>query len=221
MVDDLAVDVQDEPGYRHVRVLRRGEVALRPGEARCAEGAYVSDPRIMTVVELAQGRFGGAWVVEHVVIGGWAVEVGCGGWPEHGDEMRQPPGDRGDGLAVVRRRGVVHGELAGTERHRRCALGAAGEGPALGNRLPEVFVVGQPVEPGSELTFPVPLELIEEFGVPVDVHASTLEIAIIRAACHTPWLVLSRRPPISLQGWPGLHKDELSGGSWQAVLRDR
>ena len=117
-----------------------------------------------------------------MAIGTWAVEVGGGRRPEYGDEMRQPPGDRGDGLAIVRRWGIVHRELAGAERHRRCALGTAGEGPAAGNRLPKVFVVGQAVQPGPELMLPVPLELIEEFGIPVDVHASTLEIALTRAA---------------------------------------
>jgi hypothetical protein len=30
----------------------------------------------------------------------------------------------------------------------------------------------------------VPLELVEEFGVPVDVHASTLEIGFTLAAGH-------------------------------------
>src|SRR5829696_2705921 len=103
--------------------------------------------------------------------------------------MRQPPGDRGDGLAIEWRPGVVHRELAGAKPHRRCADAAAGEGPAARNRLPKVFVVGQPVQPWPELMFPMPLDLIEEFGVPVDVHASTLEIAITRSACRSPWLV--------------------------------
>ena len=60
MVDDLAVDVQDKLGQWRVRVLRRGDAALRSGEARCAKGAYVSDPGIVTVVELAQRGFSGS-----------------------------------------------------------------------------------------------------------------------------------------------------------------
>lgn len=36
---------------------------------------------------------------------------------------------------------------------------------------------------------PVPFELIEEFGVPVDVHALTLEPVITQEACHLPWRV--------------------------------
>jgi hypothetical protein len=38
-----------------------------------------------------------------------------------------------------------------------------------------------PFSPGAELMIPVPVKLIEEFSVPVDVHPVTLESAIIRA----------------------------------------
>ena len=96
------------------------------------------------------------------------------GWPEQADEVREPPGDCGDRLALVRWLGVVHGELAPAERDRRGALAAAAEGPAATGRLPEVLIIGQAVQPGPELVLPVPFELIDELGVPVNDHPRTI-----------------------------------------------
>src|SRR5258705_6119181 len=87
----------------------------------------------------------------------------------------QPPGDRGDRLAVVRRLGAVHGELARAQRHRRRTLAAAAERPAARNRLAEGLLIGQPVPSPTKLMPPVPLKLIDQLGVPVNVHALTLE----------------------------------------------
>src|SRR6478752_2210277 len=39
--------------------------------------------------------------------------------------------------------------------------------PGAGRRLPEVLLVAEPLEPGAERVGPVPLELVEEEGVPV------------------------------------------------------
>jgi hypothetical protein len=140
----------------------------------CAEAAHVADPRIVPLIELAQRSVGGARVAEGWVIGGPATEMGCGRWPERVDEVRKPPGDCGDGLAIVRRAGVVHGELARAERDGRRALAAGADGPAAGDRLPEVLVIGKAIEPGPKLVLPMPLELIDQLGVPINIHARTL-----------------------------------------------
>ena len=79
-------------------------------------------------------------------------------------------------LSVVRRRGIVHGELARTQRDWRRALAAAADGPAAADWLPVVFIIGQAVQPGSDLMLPVPLELVDQLGVPVNVHARTIDV---------------------------------------------
>ena len=70
--------------------------------------------------------------------------------------------------------GVVHRELARADRHRRRTLPSTAEGPAARDRLPEVLIVGQAVPPGPKLMLPMPFDLIDQFEVPVDVHAPTL-----------------------------------------------
>jgi len=65
--------------------------------------------------------------------------------PEHVDEVREPPRDRGDGLRLKRLPGVVHRELARAGRDRRRALAAAADGPAARDRLPEVLIIGQAI----------------------------------------------------------------------------
>src|SRR6185437_2855751 len=97
--------------------------------------------------------------------------------------MGESPGDGGDGLAVVRRRGVVHGELARAERDRRRALASAADGPAAADWLPVVLIIGQAVQPGPKLMLPVPLELVDQFGVPVNVHARTIDVAVLCRPC--------------------------------------
>ncbi|MEV0810777.1 hypothetical protein [Micromonospora sp. NPDC050200] len=62
--------------------------------------ADIADPRIVPVVEVAQCCLGGARVGDGPVTSKRDFEVGCGRWPEHVDEVRQPPGDRGDRRAV-------------------------------------------------------------------------------------------------------------------------
>jgi len=49
------------------------------------------------------------------------------------------------------------------------------EGPAAGDRLPEVLIIGQPVQPGPELVLPVRFKLIDHLGVPINVHAGTID----------------------------------------------
>jgi hypothetical protein len=72
---------------------------------------------------------------------------------------------------VAGRHGVVHGELARPDGDRCRALAARADGPAAGDWLPEVLIIGQPVQSGPKLMPPVPLKLVDQLGVPVNVHA--------------------------------------------------
>jgi hypothetical protein len=93
----------------------------------------------------------------------------------------------------VRWRGIVHGELARAERDWRRALAAAADGPAAADWLPVVFIIGQAVQPGPELMLPVPLELVDQFGVPVNVHARTIDVVVSRRPCSVD-LCAGERP---------------------------
>jgi hypothetical protein len=109
-----------------------------PGEPCCAETAHAADVRVVCVIELVQRFLGGACIVESGLVSGQPAEMGPIGRREPHDEVRETPGDRGDGFPLARRHGVVHGELARSEGDRRRALAAAADGPATGDRLPGV-----------------------------------------------------------------------------------
>ena len=74
------------------------------------------------------------------------------------DHVRQPPGDGGQRGG----RGLGVDEVD-------AAVGM--HGPAVGDRLPEVLVIGQAVEAGPQLMRPVEVQLV---GEEVGVHAFTL-----------------------------------------------
>jgi hypothetical protein len=50
-------------------------------------------------------------------------------------------------------------------------------------------VIGQPVEPGPELMLPVRLNLIDNLGVPVDVHPKMVDVGEPRSAGLLPRLL--------------------------------
>jgi hypothetical protein len=92
---------------------------------------------------------------------GVAAEVSGIAHPEDSDDdVAEPPGDRGgrrpDGFRVR----PVDQQCIGAGRHGGGGGTARAHSPGSRNGLPEVLLVGQSLEPRSELMLPVPLELI-------------------------------------------------------------
>jgi uncharacterized membrane protein len=173
VVQHLAVDVQEESRHRRLRVGLRGSAGPRqPGRA---QPVHTVDPRGITRVELGQRRRRVARVLVRAVVEGRPAEVRGDPHAEHADhDVPDPPGDRGHRRRVRFRYGEIDGERAGTRRDRRGACAAGPDVPGSGDRLPAVLLVGQPVQPGAEVPAPVPVELIGQLLVPVDVHGLTL-----------------------------------------------
>lgn len=102
VVDDLHVDVQDEPCHWRVCELRWRNSASRSDETYRAQAAHITDPGIVCLIELSQCAFSGAGVGEGGMVGSRVDEIGRIRWAEQADEMRESPGDGGDRLALVR-----------------------------------------------------------------------------------------------------------------------
>ena len=79
-----------------------------------------------------------------------------------------PPGDRGErcrlGFGVLE----VGDHVAGAGGHRRRRLVARSKAPAAGDRLPEVLIVASGLEARSQVMIPVPIQLVDELVVPID-----------------------------------------------------
>src|SRR5262249_46952972 len=72
------------------------------------------------------------------------------------------------GLKLVERGGRAAGILPGTDLHGRRRAAARLHAPGVRHRRPEVLVVGEAIEPGSELMVPVELPLLAQRAVPVE-----------------------------------------------------
>src|SRR5580658_4712776 len=171
VVDHLAVNVQDKRRHRVLgeRALGRAAGLAEPGDAETAHAGY---PRRVLLVELVECFFRGSWVLEAVPVRGRSAEMRAAPRGEHAhDDVREPPGDRRDRLWLGRWIAVLQDELASAKRFGHRAVRAGADAPAARHRLPEVLLVGQPVQPRAELMLPVPLELADQLLIPVDVHA--------------------------------------------------
>src|SRR4051794_26559521 len=108
--------------------------------------------------------------------------------------MGQPPGDGGDGRRD--RLGIceVDGPLA-------VVATAPTDAPTPRHRLPEVLLVGEPVELGPQLVFPVPGQLFEEERSPVDGHEASLRASragpLSRISSSTVWSTARRNSAIT------------------------
>lgn len=131
------------------------------GPARRHQAAHPVDPAGVGLVELGQRLGRGAGVAEAAVVHRWATEVRRDPHPEYAHaEVRQPPGDGRHRRRIRLGHGEVDRERARPGRDRRGALPAWADVPAPGCRLPEVLGVVQPVEAGTELVAPVPVQLL-------------------------------------------------------------
>src|SRR5215469_11431 len=142
VVNNLAVDVQYEFGHRGLRVL--AVIAFlrpdMPGKSFRAEAAHARDPGVMNLIQLLQRLLCGRRVFPGGIVGRQPAEMGSDTRGETADDdVRQPPGDGGHRLRVIRWHRVVHGELSSANRDRSGALAPAAESPAAGHRLPEVL----------------------------------------------------------------------------------
>src|SRR5258705_427043 len=88
--------------------------------------------------------------------------------------------------------GVVHREVPGTDLHGRRRTATRPHAPGVRHRRPEVLVVGEALESGSELMVPVGLPLLAQRPVPV-------EFVCIHGATLAP--LADRIGPLSLSGW--------------------
>lgn len=188
MMDDLAVDVRHEGGHRSFRPgsLRR---ATWTGECLLAEVADPGDPGGVLLIELGQRTVCSGGVVPGHVVGGRATEVGVRAGTENSDDqVSDAPGDGGDrrGLGLGERE--VDGHLPAADLHGSGPGAASSHAPATGHRLPEVLLVGQPLQPRAQLVLPVPGKLLEQPLVPTGhglgacVHGSTLAVPWAAAA---------------------------------------
>jgi hypothetical protein len=96
----------------------RRQGALRAAQPVRAEEAHIGQPRIVPLVESAQRLGRGSRETQLRGRAGRQVEMRDAWWPEHGQQVTEPPGDRGDGLREDRLIGTVDGEVAGADRDR-------------------------------------------------------------------------------------------------------
>ena len=102
-------------------------------------------------------------VVEGEVVGLGAAEVAVDAGAEHADDdVREPPRDRRHGRGLGRGVGQVDRQLAAAALHLGAALAPAVDVPGARGRLPEVLLVGEPLEAGAQLVLPVPVRLVDE-----------------------------------------------------------
>src|SRR5260221_12938524 len=89
----------------------------------------------------------------------------------------QPPGGAPDvGLIVLGRCGGIFFLTPSPPRRSRRRRGATlAQAPAARDGLPEILLIGQPLEPGPKLVLPVPVELFDHLVAPVDIHSPTLD----------------------------------------------
>jgi hypothetical protein len=72
---------------------------------------------------------------------------------------------------------------------------AAADRPAVGNRLPEVLLIGQAAQPGPQPMLPMRLKLIDQFAVPVNVHRRIVASTTRRTARGTADGVIGKGTP--------------------------
>jgi hypothetical protein len=173
VVQHLPVDVQDEFGHggRSPRALGR---PARPGETGSAQAPHTRHPASVNRVELGQRRGGVARIAVRGVVERRPAEVRRYPHAEHADDdVPEPPGDRGHRGRVRLRYGVVDGELARPHRERHRSRSARPHVPRARHRLPPVLRVGHPLEAGAQLPAPVPVQLLGQLEVPVNIgHAA-------------------------------------------------
>ena len=105
-----------------------------PGQVGVVQRSDPGDPAVVGVVELGQRRRGVGGVRPALVVGGRTVEVRVVAHREDADDdVCQPPRDGGERRGLRARKGEVDAAIAV-------------HGPAVGDRLPEVLVVGQAVQ---------------------------------------------------------------------------
>ena len=184
VVHQLAVDVQNQRGHRVLG--EEGALrAERPRHRLVVEGGDgVVPPGVGAVEELerpvgvAGTAVGPVPRVEHV------------GVVRHrpvAEERAGPGGKQPIAMCIRRQRNVVTRSVdAGRLDVAQSAVIGRFEIEAVGDRLPGVLVVGQPVEPRPQVDVPVELHLADELRPPL--HAAIL--ALVSFACH----VRSREP---------------------------
>src|SRR5262249_52047635 len=175
---------------------RLGEGLLRADrdpQPGLAEAAHPGQPDVEPGLELVERGGRAAGVLPGLIRCRWRGEVRRVARGEHADDdVAESPGDRGEGRGDRWGEGVVDREVAGTDLHGRCRAAARAHAPGVRHRRPEVLVVGEAVEAGSQLMVPVELPLLAQRLVPVEcvcIHAPTL----------TP--LADRIGPLSLAGW--------------------
>ena len=135
--------------------------SARSREAVLAERADAGRSTRVVVVEQGQPAGGGDRIVGRLVLDRTGfTEVVRRPAPEHPDrEVADPPGDGGDRGRIGL--GIAKSTAASPPRSVGTAPASGTDAPAAGDRLPQVLVVGQPVESWSGVLGPVPLQLFD------------------------------------------------------------
>ncbi|ANZ15287.1 hypothetical protein SNOUR_09855 [Streptomyces noursei ATCC 11455] len=148
------------PTVRRARA--RSEQAVELGR-RCR--THAGRPVVVGPVDLIQCGRGSAGVDVVAVVDRRPAEIHFSALGHDVDGgARQPPGDGRDRCGGRGGEGVVDGEPSAAHL---AFTAARAHGPAVGNRLPEVLLVGQPHQPGTQPFPPVPVQLVAEFVGPV------------------------------------------------------
>ena len=135
----------------------------RAGQALGVEARDAGDPAAVGVVERSEQRCGSPGQLHDVVVGRWTAEVAGVAFAEDTDRhVTEPPRDRRHRRRRRLRELEVHDQIAGADRRLGACLRSRTDAPATFDRLPEVLVVGEGVEPGSYVVVPMPRQLLAQ-----------------------------------------------------------
>lgn len=101
--------------------------------------------------------------------------------------MREPPGDCRHRRRVQVLPGQVDEVVTRAKPGWRVALPARACASAAWNWLPEVLLVGEPIQPGPKLAPPMPVQLIMVLPVPGDRHGGEDRLLSLVTALQVGW----------------------------------